>query len=390
MTYRKAVLFAAATLLLAIVPAPSVSAEPRPRDYVVGFHSLPADRQSYDGDAVVADNEALGFLVVRAKDPQAFEKKAARDNGIAFIDLDDEIYRALLTPTDPYFASSQYDLANATTGISDAWDRTRGSSLVKVCVADTGQYRAHQDLVGATWGPWKDFIGGKSQPYDDNGHGTHVTGTIGAVIDNGKGIAGIAQVTLLGAKVLNRQGSGSVSAVANGISWCADQGAHVINLSLGGGYSSAIEAAVKYAAGKGALIVAAAGNSGPCSNCVDYPAKLTDAFAVACTDEANAQCTFSSEGPEVDIAAPGKGIVSTWPAGVQPCARKNTNCYVSVSGTSMSTPHVVGLAALIKSADPSMTGAGLRTAIESSARDLGAAGVDAEFGHGLIRGSAVP
>jgi thermitase len=338
----------------------------------------------------VGANDAIHFLVVRAGNPQALERRAAQDPNVLAIERDVEGMHALLTPTDPLYAGYQYDLKPATTDMESAWDATTGAATVQVCVVDTGQYRAHQDFAGTAWAGWKDFVSGKAAAYDDNGHGTHVTGTIAAGLGNGHGIAGIAPgVAIAGAKVLNRQGSGTYSAVANGITWCADNGAAVISLSLGGGYSSAVASAVSYANGRGALVVAAAGNSGPCSNCVGYPAAQPEAFAVACTDSANAQCSFSSEGPEVDIAAPGKDIASTYPAGIQPCARRNTDCYVLLSGTSMSTPHVSALAALVKSAHPAFTNDDIRARIQATARDLGAAGADAKFGAGLIQGAAV-
>lgn len=349
---------------------------------------MPSDRSSYHGEPVTGSNDAVKFLSVRAGNAAAFEKRMAKDPNVVSYEEDLEQYKISLVPSDTHYASYQYSLKASTTGIEAAWDKTMGSSAVKVCVVDTGQYRAHQDFAGANWAEWKDFVGRKAAPYDDNGHGTHVTGTIGAVADNSKGIAGIAQVSLAGAKVLGRTGSGTNSAVANGITWCADIGSHIISLSLGGGFSQAVSNAVTYASGKGALVVAAAGNSGPCTNCVDYPAKLSLALAVSCTDSLNQQCSFSSEGPEVDLAAPGKDIPSTYP-NKSPCGKKDTNCYILMSGTSMSTPHVAGLAALVKSADMSLSAGDIRARLIGTAQDLGAAGQDADFGAGLIQGLAV-
>lgn len=380
----------AVALLLALGPGwPVASAAPASAEYIVTFRELPPYRSEYAGEPVVGTNEGLRFLLVHAADASAFRDRAARDANVLRLERDDEIYHTLLIPSDSLYATYQYNLKTGTTNMEHAWDRTLGASSVKVCVVDTGQYRDHLDFRGTTWGEWKDFVRGKMIAYDDNGHGTHVTGIVGAVIDNGRGIAGVAQVTVVGAKVLNKMGSGTTSAVANGITWCADRGAHVINLSLGGGYSPTIENAVNYAHGKGALVVAAAGNSGPCSNCVTYPAALPNAFAVACSDALDAQCTFSSQGPEVDITAPGLKIASTYPAGIYPCARKDTNCYVSLSGTSMSTPHVSALAALVKSAFPDATNEEIRGRIVATAADLGAPGPDEKSGAGLIQGDAV-
>jgi subtilisin len=195
-------------------------------------------------------------------------------------------------------------------------------------------------------------------------------------------------VSLAGAKVLGRTGTGTNSAVASGITWCADIGSDIISLSLGGGFSQTVSNAVTYASGQGALVIAAAGNSGPCTDCVGYPAKLPLALAVACTDSLNRQCSFSSEGPEVDIAAPGLDIPSTYP-NKSPCGKRETNCYVLMSGTSMSTPHVAGLAALIKSANMTYSADDIRARLLATAQDLGPAGQDSDFGAGLIQGSAV-
>ena len=373
----------------AVTSLPAGAGAPPTGDVIVAFRALPAERGHYGGDPVVAADESLRFLVVRGN-PEAIERRAARDGGVVAFERDLEDMHALLTPADPLYAGYQYDLKPATTDIEAAWDVTLGDAAVMVCVVDTGQYRAHQDFAGVAWGPWRDFVSGKTAAYDDNGHGTHVTGTIAAQLGNAKGMAGIApDATIAGAKVLNRQGSGTYSAVASGISWCADQGADVINLSLGGGYSSTVASAVSYATAQGALVVAAAGNSGPCSNCVGYPARQAEAFAVACTNASNALCSFSSQGPEVDIAAPGQSIASTYPAGKSPCGRKDADCYVLLSGTSMSTPHVAGLAALVKSAHPALSMQDVRARIQATAVDLGAAGPDAQFGAGIIRGQAV-
>jgi subtilisin family serine protease len=379
----------AAPLLAALIawPALAVADPPATRDYVVGFHDLPSERRQYGGDAVVAQDDSLRFLVVRTSNPDALERRAAADPHVAWVEPDGAVYRAL-GANDPLYGPYQYDLHPSTTDIDTAWAVTRGSTAVKVCVADSGQYRAHQDFAGTAWAEWRDLVGGKTTPYDDNGHGTHVTGTLAAVTDNGKGIAGIAQVSVAGAKVLDRRGLGTLSGVASGITWCADIGSKVINLSLGGPASTTVTNAVNYATGKGALVVAAAGNSGPCINCVDHPAALDNAFAVACTDQDNRQCSFSSEGPQVDIAAPGASIASTYPP-LGSCGKNNSNCYVLISGTSQSTPHVAALAALIWSAHPAETVAGVRARITSTAVDLGAPGVDPEFGAGIMRGAAV-
>lgn len=385
----RAALVAAALLAVPLALPGPAGAEPPSAAIIVAFGALPAERHAYAGAAVQRVDEGLRFFVVHG-DPRAIAVRAHGDPAVRYVEEDAEQYRALAAPNDPLYASYQYGLQAGTTGIEAAWDTTVGSTAVKACVVDTGQDRSHEDLAGIAWAGWRDYIKGKAAAYDDNGHGTHVTGILAAVRDNGKGIAGAAQASVAGAKVLSRSGSGTNSAVASGIAWCADQGAGIVSLSLGGGSSQAVADAVAYAAGKGALVIAAAGNSGPCTSCVSYPAALAAVVAVACTDAANALCSFSSRGPEVDLAAPGRSIASAWPAGISPCKRGAHDCYVLLSGTSMSTPLVSGLAALVWSAHPAFTAGDVRARLEATARDLGAAGWDPRFGHGLVQGAAVP
>lgn len=374
---------ATALLILVVLgTVPTVAAEPE-REFIIGFRELPSERSEYAGGKVKQVNEALRLFTVNGN-ARSLEQRAAHDPNVEYYEEDAELYSPLWTPNDAYFADSQYDLRSGTTNIQHAWDRTRGSTDVKVCVIDTGQYRGHSDLRDVAWSDWKDFVQAKPAAYDDHGHGTHVTGTIGALLNNGRGVAGIAQVSIAGAKVINSNGYGSVSSLANAITWCTDIGSHIINISLGGGYSTTLANSVRYASDHGVLVVAAAGNRGPCDGCVVYPAALPQAVAVACTDQYNRRCGFSSEGPEVDLAAPGLSIVST---AIPSCG--STSCYERKSGTSMSAPHVSGLAALVKSAHLDYSASQIRDRLVKTARDLGSSGNDDSFGAGLIQGSAV-
>ncbi|MFC7080088.1 S8 family peptidase [Halorussus caseinilyticus] len=172
---------------------------------------------------------------------------------------------------------------------------------------------------------------------DDNGHGTHCAGIVGAV-DNSQGVLGVApEATIHAVKVLDSNGGGSYSDIAAGIEYVADQGWDIANLSLGGSASSAVKDAVKYADSKGVLMVAAAGNSGPCTDCVGYPAAYPETLAVSSIDSSDNLSGFSSTGPEINIAAPGSDIYSTYVGGG----------YKTLSGTSMAAPFVSGAAALL-------------------------------------------
>jgi len=271
---------------------------------------------------------------------------------------------AIGEPNDPYF-SKQWGMTKIEA--PKAWDVTTGSSVVKIAILDTGIDQDHEDL--------KDKIAGNrnfttSRTVDDRyGHGTHVAGIAAAATNNGKGVAGVGyNSSLLNVKVLNDQGSGYYSWVANGIIWAADNGAKVINMSLGGSSSSStLESAVNYAWSKGVVLVAAAGNS----NTSDplYPAYYANCIAVAATDENDAKASWSNFGEWVDVAAPGVNIFSTLPNHKNYISRtysKSLN-YDYLSGTSMATPHVAGLAALVWATGYGTDNASVRNWIESTA-----------------------
>ncbi|HVL88152.1 MAG TPA: S8 family serine peptidase [Candidatus Thermoplasmatota archaeon] len=356
--------------------------------WIVAFHELPEDRSTYAGQTVVSVNEDLRFFVVDVSTPHEFFATTARDDNVRYVERDLEVVRASLVPNDTHYANYQYDMKPATTNMELAWDKGFGTTSTKVCVGDTGQRRTHEDFQGVTWYHWFDAINGKTTAYDDNGHGSHVTGTIAAMPNNAKGVAGITKVAIGGVKLLNTRGSGTVSQVANGINSCTGSGAHIHSYSLGTtGDSSTIRNAINAALDAGAFIAAASGNGG-CSNCVEYPAKYPGVTAVGSTGKTNVVSSFTSKGPELDFSAPGEDIPSLW-TDKQPCTKQNADrCYVLSSGTSMATPHVAGLAALVKSNNPGFTSQQIYDRLKSTAMDLGASGHDSTYGWGLIRGGA--
>ncbi|QOY35030.1 S8 family peptidase [Anaerobacillus isosaccharinicus] len=252
---------------------------------------------------------------------------------------------------------------------------------MKVAILDTGIDRNHEDLSANVQGGFSVFTdSANSDPYyDGSGHGTHVAGTVAAV-NNNLGVIGVAYHTdLYAVKVLNNSGSGSYEGIAKGIEWSIQNGMDIINMSLGGSSSSSIlEQFCDLAYNEGVLLVAAAGNSGTRpgrGDNVGYPAKYDSVIAVAATDQNDNRGTFSSTGPAVEISAPGVSILSTTP----------NNNYASYNGTSMASPHVAAVAALVWEAKPNLTNVELRQLLNQTAKDLGTA---SQYGHGLVQAFA--
>ncbi|MBN1330098.1 MAG: S8 family serine peptidase [Candidatus Heimdallarchaeota archaeon] len=278
-------------------------------------------------------------------------------------------------------------------GTEDAVDVTTNVAgyNVKVAVIDTGIDYTHPDLAPIYKGGY-DFVNNDNDPLDDHYHGTHCAGTIGAADDEPNALSGsligiAPKVSLYAVKVLNSQGSGTSDGVAAGIDWAAANGMHVASLSLGASSpSSIIETAGKNAYAAGVLLVAASGNDG---SSVGWPAAYPEFMAVGATDSADKIASFSNYGPELEISAPGVNIMSTTPtylSGRGPFSPKPN--YYTLSGTSMATPHVSGVAALVKSANSALTNTQIRNILTSSAEDLGASGWDQYFGYGLVDAQA--
>jgi serine protease len=212
-----------------------------------------------------------------------------------------------------------------------------------VACFDKGPFTKGTDLGGTGCVTGHNFVAKNADAYDDNGHGTHVAGTIAQTTNNGVGVAGLAHCAkLMPIKVLSGSGSGTSADVAEGIRFAADHGAQIINLSLGSPMPSlVIRSAVRYAIDKGVLVVAAAGNSG---RSVGYPAAYEGVFAVSASDRNDNIAWFSSRGPQVGIAAPGVAITQQ-----TVCDGGKNKCEVFgvFNGTSMASPHIAGIAALV-------------------------------------------
>ena len=349
-----------------------------------------------------ADLPSLNVKVLKVPDGKVFTVVDALRHAPAVVFAEPHylVHAAVITPSDPAWAS-QYGPVKIQA--PQAWEITTGSISVTLAVIDTGIDLNHPDLASQIWqnpgetpangvdddgdgyvDDWRgwDFVNGDNQPQDDSGHGTHVAGIAAAAGDNNTGIAGIAwNVRLMPLKVLDRSGEGTNTDLALALRWAADHHADIINLSLGDSNPDPVmEEAVDYAYAHGVTVVAAAGNSS--SSGVLYPAVYTNTIAVAATDSSNRVAGFSSYGPEVDLAAPGVGIYSTY------WNIFSGSTYGTLSGTSMAAPHVAGVAALLAGLPQFNSPDTIRLALESTALDLGAPCRDPYYGLGLAQAFA--
>ena len=351
----------------------------RPADFV-GDH-LPAEANLVHG------NETLRYVAV------AFGgNDHARERFLAALDGDRRVkyaepngtLHAQYTPDDPRF-SDQY--VPQQTNADAAWDTTLGDTSVTVAVVDNGVQYDHEDLssqFGTDEG--YDFADGDSDPYPDDlsieTHGTNVAGIASATTDNGTGLAGISNSRLLSARALDENGAGSLSDVADAITWAADQGADVINLSLGASSgSSTLKNAVEYAYDQGSYLVGSAGGNGPCDgDCVAYPAKYDEVVAVSAVDDDGNLASFSSTGSSVELTAPGVDVRTT-------TTTPNGDYSGPLSGTSFAAAAVSGVAGLAL-ARWDVDNVTLREHLNATARDVGLSSDEQGNGH-VDAGAAV-
>jgi subtilisin family serine protease len=309
--------------------------------------------------------------------------------------------RLLSTPNDPRLGD-QWNMRQIQA--PEAWDVGTGGGDVTVAVLDSGIDPSHPDLTGRVV-PGRNVRERNADTRDDIGHGTHVAGVIGALGNNGVGVAGLSWgVRLMPIKITDRFGDASILGAAEGIRWATDNGARIINLSFGGlDDSQTVRLAVRDARSRGVILVAAAGNCGEVSsyqsegcdslNPPIFPAALDEVIAVGALDATGQLAPYSETGDYIRLTAPGGAggsqrsnprdyILSTWPPGLaSPIDQTGFNYEV---GTSMAAPHVAGTAALVWSTNPTLSRDEVEAILFDTADDLGAPGRDDRYGYGRL------
>lgn len=323
----------------------------------------------YDLDGVkkLEGINGLSFTI-----PDRNLKALANDPIVKYV-VNDDIVTAL-KPTETIQAET-LPWGIDTVEADQVWSAHTGAGI-NVAVLDTGIDMDHPDLAANIKGGIN-LVNTRKTFDDDNGHGTHVSGTIAAV-NNDFGVIGVApEANLYGVKVLNQRGSGYTSDVIEGIEWAVNNNMDIISMSLSSAYyNAAFEVAINYAYNNGVIVVAAAGNE---STSVSYPAAYDNVIGVSAMDQNYDLAYFSNYGPQIDVTAPGVSITSTYYKGQ----------YAIMSGTSMATPHVTGVIALMLESGTANTYEDVIARFKTGCVDLGITGKDIYFGYGLVDASTL-
>ena len=376
MKTRKTSIIILFILITSLIPISAASTQPEKQEVVIIFKDSPRPElvKSHGGEIKYQYQIIPGIAAILPT--QAIEALRKNPN---ILTVEENIrFTATTQTTDWGITQIKADQAH-TSGY-------KGTG-VKVAILDTGIDYTHPDLAD-NYDPL--FWSFTDSPMDDHGHGTHCAGIVAAT-DNTFGVIGVApEATLHAVKVLDSSGSGWLTDIIAGIDWSVSNGMDVISMSLGSNsYSSSFEQACNEAYSSGVVLVAAAGNDYKRLgrrelNTIDHPGAYTSVIAVGATDKDNQKASWSSTGPEIELAAPGVSILSTYP----------NNRYVTMSGTSMATPHVAGVAALILATpidtiyDQNSNGKWdppeVRAKLRDTADDLGDTGFDYWYGYGLV------
>lgn len=327
-------------------------------------------RENGGGQSRRIGKTALRVVDVPSGQAQRLVERLARHPHLKFVELDHRVGPDLQT-NDPLLGS-QWHLSQV--GAPAAWDAARGTG-VTIAILDTGVDGAHPDLVDRLVAGWN-IYDNNANTADVHGHGTAVAGSAAATMNNGSGVASVAgESRIMPVRISAPDGYAYWSTVAQGITWAADRGAKVANVSYGGVTGSAsVQSAAQYMKSKGGLVVVAAGNNGIAESIAPTTAMIT----VSATDSADMRASWSSFGSFVSLAAPGVGIYTTTRGGG----------YGAWSGTSFASPVTAGVVSLVMSANPLLAAAEVEQLLYTTARDLGAAGRDDVFGWGRVDAAA--
>jgi subtilisin family serine protease len=346
-----------------------------PGRILVGFRSeaTPSDvkaRISAMGATEFEELPGIGVHIVHLPkwvDEEFFVKAFQAQPEVEFAELDRLYQPDDVIPDDPNYPT-EWHLPRIST--PSAWSRTTGSSNVVIAILDTGVDPNHSDLGAKLVGGWN-FYNNNSDTSDVSGHGTAVAGTAAASTNNSLGVASVAWgCRIMPIRISDPNGMGSSTAMANGLTWAADRGARVANISYAATTSSTVSSAARYFKRKGGVVIVSAGNSGTFSTSADNP----DIITISGTTSTDDLASWSNRGNYIDLAAPGVSILTTNRGGG----------FGSWSGTSFSAPLVAGAAALLLSANASLSPSQLEDALEQSADDLGDPGWDTNFGSGRL------
>lgn len=341
--------------------------------------------------------DRMMIIDVDGKDLDRTKNQLKNDPNIEYVEEDVEVHADII-PDDPYYTDGSLWGIDRIDAI-EAWDITTGSHDIVVAVVDTGVDYTHPDLAANIWTNlgeipdngidddengfiddihgW-DFRNDDNDPIGDHYHGTHCAGTVGAIGNNSIGVVGVNwDVSIMAMKFLGETGSGSGFDAIKCLQYALNNGARVTSNSWGGGsYLQALQDVINESYAANVLTVASAGNND--NDIIQYPAGYDNVFTVAATDSNDNKASFSSFGAWVNVTAPGVTVWSTNLGGG----------YRTASGTSMSCPHVAGLAGLVLSANPNLTISQLQLILETGVEDLGDPGWDAIFGTGIVNAAS--
>ncbi len=367
---KRSLFMALLSSLIFSAVSPAVYAEETPTQNVIIVYKDDIDYKTVEDLNGEIDDVLKHVPVVTGEVPVAAIDVLENDKDILAVEVDQKVK----------INAQIQDWGIQSVNAPASWESQLTGKGMKIAVLDTG-ISPHEDLMISGGVSFTSYT---SSYNDDNGHGTHVAGIIGAK-NNSIGTIGVApESNLFAVKVLDQNGSGYISDIIKGIDWSITNKMDVINLSLGAPNDSiALHQAVDKAYNSGVLVVAAAGNDGASDgsgDTVDYPARYNSVIAVSATDSSNQRGSFSSTGHTVEVAAPGVKVNSTY----------LNNQYISMSGTSMATPYVAGILALLKQRNPALTAAQLREKLIETTIDIGPEGKDTFFGYGLVQAPIQP